>query len=125
MVMKYFFLLAVLLTIVADSHAQESALNVTPTKCVALRKGQVCYQSLRIRYSSPARGDFCLLISAQQEPLKCWLNIDEIDYRYRFASKNAVEFQLVDLERRQLASAQFQVAWVYKQSRVRNRWRIF
>jgi len=87
------------------SHAQDKKLSITPSKCVALKKGQICYQSIRIRYKSLEAGNVCLIVSNQPEPLQCWIDIDNIDYRYRFASREGLEFKIVDSNEIILASA--------------------
>jgi len=105
--------------------AQESALKITPSKCVALKKGRICYQSLRIQFTPSTTSDFCLKVSDQSEPLECWSNSKAVDFKYRFASSTDLTFEIIDMSNQTLSSATFAVAWVYKQSRKKNRWRLF
>jgi len=123
--MKLIILLSTGLFFISPSYGQGNQLRLTPSKCVALKKGQVCYQSIRIRYESLDTQNYCLTVSNQDGPLQCWSSVDLIDYRYRFASKNDLEFKIIDLNEKILATANFNIAWVYKQSRKRNRWRLF
>jgi len=123
--MRLITLVLLTMLFVSQSHAQDNKLRVTPSKCVALKKGQICYQSIRIRYESLEVRDYCLTVSNRSDPLQCWSDTDMIDYRYRFASSEALEFKIIDANGTPLASANFNVAWVYKQSKIRNRWRLF
>ena len=107
------------------AHAQESELRVTPKTCVALKKGQVCYQSIRIRFSTSTDDDFCLMSSEATEPLQCWSNENDIELVYGFASGKDIEFTMVNKYEQAIAKARVTLVWVYKQSRKKNRWRLF
>lgn len=109
----------------ANASAQESGLNITPKRCIALKKGQVCYQSLRIQYETTEKSDFCLVVSKQSQPLKCWRDTNFAEYRYRFASNQNLDFSVTDLDGETLSKESVTVAWVYKKSRKRYRWRLF
>lgn len=105
--------------------ADMAQLTVTPDKCVALRKGQVCYQKLRFSFSAASKGNYCLLAGSQSEPLHCWRNESEGGFVHRHSADSAVDFSLVNAQRVPVASTTVTVAWVYKKSRKRNRWRLF
>jgi hypothetical protein len=120
----FILLIAGLLT-VPTVKANDTSLSITPDKCVALRKGQVCYQTLRIKFIASTIGDYCLKIVDQPTPLQCWKQVNAADHRHALASNQAVEFEVVDDDLSTVATARVTIAWVYKQSRSRNRWRLF
>lgn len=105
--------------------AADAVLTVTPDKCVALRKGQVCYQNLRLTFETSRQGDFCLFAADQAQPLQCFSGVSSGEVIYPFASEQAMEFNLTNAESMVLARAEITIAWVYKKSRNRNRWRLF
>ncbi len=106
-------------------EAEEAKLTIKPKKCVALKKGQICYQTLRFKFESSARGQFCLFARGQDSPLTCWNGQTKMEYRYRMASANDVDYHVNDANGKPVATASVNVAWVYKNSRKRNRWRLF
>jgi len=105
--------------------AEDTKLTIKPNKCVALRKGEKCYQSVVLNYSAARKSDVCLIRDDEVNPLICWKNTASAKYRYRIAASKSFWFRIVDSDQSDLASVQFNVAWVYKQSRKRNRWRLF
>ncbi len=108
-----------------SSLADETLLTVKPEKCVALRKGQVCYQRLRLQFKTPLNGDYCLLASDQATPLRCWRAVSQGRHDYQLASDSAIEFTLTNSDNEPLTKAQVTIAWVYKKSRTRSKWRLF
>ncbi len=104
--------------------AEDAVLTITPEKCVALRKGQVCYQKLRLRFSVSDKGNYCLFAGGQSRPLKCFNDVDKGELIYQFASEQAMLFNLQS-ESTTIASGQVTVAWVYQKTRKRYRWRLF
>ncbi|MBX2836507.1 MAG: DUF3019 domain-containing protein [Gammaproteobacteria bacterium] len=123
--MKFAIALIVMILSVHTVQAQDAELIISPSKCVALNKGQVCYQTLTITMKAPLQNEFCLFMGSQSEPLQCWQAVEVAEYRYRFASEKSVEFRLVGDRGQALSNSVVNVAWVYKQSRKRNRWRLF
>lgn len=110
---------------IPSASASDTSLRVTPDKCVALRKGQTCYQTIRIKFIASAIGDYCLKQVGQPAPLQCWTQINKAEYRYSLASNQVVEFEVTDTDLSTIATARVTIAWVYKQSRSRSRWRLF
>jgi len=109
----------------AHANAQDAELVVTPKKCVAVRKGNTCYQSVVLSYSASNKADVCLVLEGRDEPLACWNNVADIEFRYRVATDEGAWFHIIDEDEFILASARINVAWVYKSTRKRNRWRLF
>lgn len=102
------------------------ALSVQPKKCVALRKGQKCYQKVKITFRAPGRGDYCLHISSREAPLACWQKVGEGYLDYVFNSDSSVQFLLYKDTDKLISESQFTVAWVYNnRSRRRSNWRLF
>lgn len=110
---------------VTNAHSQQASLSVAPNKCVALKKGQTCYQSILIQIKITGKSDFCLTVNEQLEPLQCWSDSEVAEFRYSLASSSGVEFKVIDSNKDPLATGQVTVAWVYKRPRKRNRWRLF
>jgi len=105
--------------------AEDAQLIVKPDKCVALRKGETCYQSVLFRYTAPYKSDVCLVRDDEPEPLICWKNTAKAEFRYSLASSTSIWFHTINPSQTTTASAVVKVAWVYRQSRKRNQWRLF
>jgi len=123
--MRYLIILPLALMLQSTVGAAEPVLTITPNKCVALRKGQTCYQQLNIKFIAPVIGEYCLRISDQAEPLRCWDGVESIAYQYRLASKTDMAFEIIDAADTKIASELVTIAWVYKKSQTRSRWRLF
>lgn len=118
------FILLLQLTLL-PAYAQEDNLRVSPKTCVALKKGKVCYQSIRIRFSAASADDYCLISSESIEPLQCWSGKSDMEMVYRFASDKDIDFTIIDKNKQTVANARVTLVWVYKQTRKKNRWRLF
>ncbi len=105
--------------------AKDSILSVVPNKCVALRKGQVCYQTVKFQFQGVSPADYCLVSNRQSEPLRCWTTASSGEYIHKLASDAEVQFQLLKSDLTVVAETKVTIAWVYKQSRSRSRWRLF
>lgn len=117
-------LLTTLLLILSSQGKTETLLSVKPNKCVAMNKGQLCYQKLRFRFTAPT-GNYCLFSGSQRTPLKCWKASRSGQFIHPFESDTDVDYRLVNEESKTVANTSVVVAWVYKKSRKRNRWRLF
>ena len=126
---SYFLILLTLLVTHWPSQtiAQESAvLAVQPNKCVALRKGQKCYQKLNITFKASEPRDYCLYLEGNQIPIKCWINARQGNLNYALNSENSVQFILQNASGELMAVSQVTVAWVYsKRTRRKSSWRLF
>lgn len=123
--MRAFPILLLCILVIPSVKASEVQLTVTPDKCVALRKGQTCYQTLRIEFTASDIGDYCLRIAGQSTTLQCWSGTKSAEYRYELAASRAADFEVIDASQSAVASARVTISWVYKQSRSRSRWRLF
>jgi len=108
-----------------QATADVSELTAKPNKCVALRKGKTCYETIVLLYTATQKSDFCLMLDGEDDPLACWTDTAQAQYRYRLASSTSLEFRIIDSEQAPLAHATVRVVWVYRQPRKRNRWRLF
>lgn len=121
-----------LLTISSWSLGQQSNTSnihftVKPNKCIALHKGQMCYQKLQFHWDIPQAGDFCLYHIQRDLELVCWKDQEQTHFDYQFTANVDQDYQLIDRRTRQpLAEVSVVVAWVYKTKR-RNidNWRLF
>lgn len=109
------------------SMADTDELSAQPAKCIALRKGQVCYQTITLRWQTEKPGDYCLWVDNNIEPIECWSTTDRGSVRYKFASKKTARFHLKsDSSENPVANTEVVVAWVYKSRAAgRPRWRLF
>lgn len=112
------------------AECQANQINVIvadPKQCVALNKGEVCFQTVLIRWHTDEEGNYCVRSSQQQVPVKCWQNKQTSQVILDVESTNDVKFSLhIKQSNIQLAEDWMRVAWVYKQSRKKlDSWRLF
>jgi len=101
-------------------------LVVKPKKCVALRKGQICYQKINISFNTEGKGDYCIHLNNNESPIKCWKDSDRGKLNFNFESDASGQLKLLDSSGETLASSPITVAWVYKnRTRRRSSWRLF
>ena len=123
--MKGTIALFIALLLISTGHSTaDTLLKVKPEKCVAMNKGQLCYQKLRFKFTAPT-GDYCLVNQARKKPLVCWQATGSGQFTHAFQSSSDIEYQLIDSNRQIIASTAVSVAWVYQKSRKKNRWRLF
>lgn len=136
------WLLAATLSLTAQ--AENIKLTATPDKCVSLRKGQVCYTRVKIRWRSEQPNEYCLWIQARKRSegqrnqpttsdkqtgrtLHCWPRGNGGEHLHRFASQHSTVFELRPRgTEKVVATTSVSLAWVYRQRR-RNKpsWRLF
>ena len=109
------------------SSPQLHLITATPNQCVALNKGQTCYQDIVLKWTSPVAGDYCVRSSQRKEPLQCWKGHSNGEHSLRVETTESVLFTLNESpENRKVAEVLMRVAWVYKQSRRKlASWRLF
>lgn len=127
-----FFCLILLPALVsAQEGSFESAtitiIDVSPEQCVALNKGQVCYQTVTLEWEASTVADYCVHSSQYIEPLACWQNQREGLLTREIASQDSVVFSLNKTpSNEKLADVTMRVAWVYEQKRRKIiAWRLF
>lgn len=106
-----------------ESGAQLSA---KPNKCIALRKGQACYQTVNFYWRTPAEGDYCLYAEGQSAPLHCWQGAGAPPLRYEFVGQQSQTFVIRSAQGVRLTQLDLVVAWVYTSGRRDSGgWRLF
>ncbi len=102
-------------------------LAVKPKKCIALHKGQTCYQKLKFTWSLPKKGQFCLHQYQVNRPVICWANNDLQAYKVQFESNKSERYQIRhEGSSVVLAEVKVRLATVYKQGKKSySGWRLF
>ena len=106
-------------------HAKPE-LQVTPASCVALHRGQVCFQRLQLRWSNPAGHHLCLFLQSDGEALHC-TSLLSASYRHDYGSDDSEVFVLRrGVSGEVLATATVSTVWVYRTGkRSSSGWRLF
>lgn len=102
-------------------------LTLSPKGCVALRKGQVCYQKTELKWQHPKRGNYCLIQLSNKSVLQCWNNQNQGRYAFDFQSTQDEEYVLAVKDSQQIIKrTNMLVSWVFKSSkRPKSSWRLF
>lgn len=110
-----------------SSNESTVAFTATPQQCVALHKGQTCYQDVLFRWNTPEQGHYCLVQSKNQRQLACWNGMSILQYQYSFEGDKTTTFSLVrNNEIKPLAQVKVVVTWVYKAPKQsQSGWRLF
>ena len=69
-------------------------LDAHPATCVALHKGQICYQWLDIRWRDLSPGHYCLYLGDTRNALLCWSNEESGSFRHRYTSATSERYIL-------------------------------
>lgn len=120
---------ALVLFVVDAVHAadQVAVFTAQPERCIALNRGQVCYQRLRFKWQTAAGARYCLYQDALPAPLVCWNGNERSGHELEFASDRNVVYGIRrEGETDNLAQVEVEVAWVYQSNRNGfSRWRLF
>ncbi|WP_158224604.1 DUF3019 domain-containing protein [Agaribacterium haliotis] len=102
-------------------------LDVQPNRCIALHRGQDCYQKLTVSWQTPEVGDYCLQVLDGPGVLQCWQGLRQGQMKLEFADSKAWNFELVEQGKiRSLAEAELELVWVYKRTKkISTGWRLF
>ena len=110
----------------SDDPTAAPSLLATPSTCVALHRGQVCYARVRLSWPALAAGDWCL--EREDGPrLVCWQGAELTVHEHAYASASVERYRLVRVaDGASVSSAEVRTAWVYRTGR-RNAsgWRLF
>jgi hypothetical protein len=112
----------------AHLRAQDGAaqLSAKPNKCIALRKGQACYQTVHFYWQTPATGNYCLVAEGQAAPLHSLQGFGVPPLRYEFVGQQSQAFFIRSEQGETLAQMELAVAWVYTSGqRGGGGWRLF
>lgn len=110
----------------ADDAPGTVQFNVKPSSCVALHKGQRCFQSIRIFWITNDRQDYCLYSDTHERKLFCSTSGDA-EFIHKYASETSETFSLrLTTSGLTVALASVNTAWVYRTSkRSSSGWRLF
>ena len=111
----------------AQAAEPVAAFTVQPDRCIALNRGQVCYQSLTFRWQTAAGARYCLYREDDNAALTCWNGAELSSYALEFASDRNVTYRIRrEGQAEVVAEVVVEVAWVYQSSRQSfSRWRLF
>lgn len=125
----YLWLALVMLSPSFGVCSQDDAVifTATPERCIALHKGQTCYQDVLFRWQTPASGEYCLILSDHGHQLTCWTGKALQEYQYSFEGDKTATFSLIRNDDVQpLAQVKVVVTWVYKAPKQsQSGWRLF
>ncbi len=112
---------------ISKADNTEVSLKTKPSRCVALRQGQVCYQKVTLNWQAEVPGDYCLFEENSNSLLQCWSQSTSGKVKIPFKSDKDIRFTLRQKStQRILTEATVIVAWVYKTSKQpRSSWRLF
>lgn len=102
-------------------------LSVKPDKCIALHKGQTCYQKLVFSWRTPIEGEFCLYKVSNKKPLICWTSKGKNKVTVQFESDKSETYQIrMPNDETVLTEVSVRLATVYRQSKKSySGWRLF
>lgn len=123
----------------SDANTSTSTLtfSVKPQKCIALHRGQVCYQKLEFNWYISSAGNYCLYQTTKEEPLYCWKNSGTGQFTFDFQSNQSESYQIrslaqsedlepLDKQDQVLRVLKVKLATVYKQTKQSySGWRLF
>ncbi len=108
------------------AEASPVTFSAKPNKCIALRKGQDCYQTVHFHWRTPEPGQYCLYAEGQSTALHCWQGAGAPPFKYEFVGQTSQTFYIRAASGTQLASQELLVAWVYSSGRRDSGgWRLF
>lgn len=124
-----FFLFQLL---ISSAHAanpldKENALLVTPKRCVALRKGQTCYQQVTFKWHQEKPDDYCLVELSGMRNLECWTQVNNGEFSFDFQSDITRHYALRKSKQdNNIGTAIITVSWVFESSkRPKSSWKLF
>ena len=109
-----------------QTNEQLIRLHVKPTSCVALHKGQMCFQKIRIYWQPTDDRTYCLYSDTQRLRLICTAG-SVMEFVYEYASESSESFSLrLASTGETVSSAAVNTAWVYRTGkRSSSGWRLF
>jgi hypothetical protein len=111
----------------AQEQKQAGNLTISPKQCVALNQGNTCYIDVDVSWQTDLSDDYCLYVDDIEKPLICWEQASQGEYQLDLSSKQNIVISLKSKTTdRQVASAELEIAWVYKKNNRRHSsWRMF
>jgi len=121
------FQLAMSSAYAANHSHKENELLVTPKRCVALRKGQTCYQQVTFKWHQEELGDYCLVELSELRKVECWTQVNNAEFSFDFQSVSTRHYALrKSKQNNNIATVIITVSWVFESSkRPKSRWKLF
>ena len=116
------------LAVAATGHAADTELDLTPSVCALSTDQSRCEERVSIEWQAGQTQTLCLFVDRENEPLACWEQDDQGQYRYDADTDESLTFQLRrTLDGELLASELFEVIREYTEFRSRRRkpWNFF
>ncbi len=105
-----------------------ASLELKPARCIALHRGQTCYQRTKILWKTSAMNEVCIFEDNQNQALQCWQSKSKGILKIDFQSSSDKVYILKTGDQI-IASAEMRVAWVYnrgeKSVAKKQSWRMF
>ncbi len=110
----------------ADERLSVLTLVAKPTSCVALHRGQMCFQKIRFTWESDSSNSYCLYQDGLETALYCSRSAKS-SYIHEYASESFQSFSLLDIGSGNIVSTlKINTAWVYRTGRRSSSgWRLF
>ena len=120
------YLLAPMPVVAEQTSEQLIQLHVKPASCVALHKGQKCFQKIQIYWESSNDREYCLYSDTQQLQLVCATGSVR-SFLHNYASESSEAFSLrLASNGETVATVAVNTAWVYRTGkRSSSGWRLF
>ncbi len=111
----------------ADPIENSINFKAKPSKCVALHKGQTCYQKITLTWSALPPGEYCLTHKTTIEPLTCWKGSNLTQYHWSFESNQSETLNIYDNTKKlAVGHVKIKLATVYKhRKKSHGGWRLF
>lgn len=105
-----------------------ATLRLEPARCIALHRGQTCYQRTKILWKLSAISDVCVFDEESEKPIQCWEAANQGILKIDFQSSSDKVYFLKS-GKKVIASTEMRVAWVYnrggKRVAKKQSWRMF
>ena len=110
----------------ADGSENGFKITVRPASCVALHKGQRCFQNIRFLLEADDDREYCLYSDTHELKLFC-ANSDDAEFEHNYASESSESFSLrLSATGLTVATITVNTAWVYRTGkRSSSGWRLF
>jgi hypothetical protein len=111
---------------IADDLIISTQLKVKPASCVALHRGQLCFQNIRFFWEAIDELEYCLYSDTHERLLFC-ANGDSDEFIHDYASETSESFSLrLSTTGLSVATITVNTAWVYRTGkRSSSGWRLF
>lgn len=102
-------------------------LSLKPKECVVYKEGDMCYATVRAKWSADLPASFCLFRTPGDVKLECWENVNEGQFVEELVMDEPMSFYLTSANSSEILIREtINLSWVHKKSsRPANTWRLF